>query len=140
MLLLLVGGFTRIRNGYQLLSSPENSQPSHSPRANRRWHSHGRENWIPIIVDTGTVEPFHRFLHWKSHRKKIMFSSGYFLYKHPCIFVNEAGKRFCNETAYHQLVSPLLLRQKSAFIIFDDKTKKDCRCCYGIRFQRRPEV
>lgn len=88
------------------------------------------------IVDTGTVElpPSLPALEITQGKKAIMFSSGYFLYKHPCIFVNEAGKRFCNETAYYQLVSPLLLRQKSAFIIFDDKTKKTVGAAMGYGF------
>jgi len=88
------------------------------------------------IVDTGTVElpPSLPALEITPGKKAIMFSSGYFLYKHPCIFVNETGKRFCNETAYYQVVSPLLLRQKSAFIIFDDKVKKTVGAAMGYGF------
>jgi fumarate reductase flavoprotein subunit len=79
------------------------------------------------IVDTGTVElpPSLPALEVVPGEKAIMFSSAYFLYKYPAIFVNETGKRFCNETAYYQVVSPQILKEKSAYVIFDERVREE---------------
>lgn len=79
------------------------------------------------IVDTGTVElpPSLPALEIDPGKKAIMFSSAYFLYKYPAVFVNEKGKRFFNETAYYQVVSPQILKQEAAFVIFDERVRKE---------------
>jgi len=88
------------------------------------------------IVDTGTVElpPSLPALEVTPGEKALMFSSAYFLYKHPAIFVNETGRRFCNETAYYQVVSPQILREKSAYVIFDDRVRKEAGGGIGFGF------
>ena len=79
------------------------------------------------IVDTGTVElpPSLAALEVVPGKKALMFSSAYFLYKYPAIFVNEKGKRFCDESAYYQITSPKILKEKSAYVIFDDRVRKE---------------
>lgn len=85
------------------------------------------------IVDTGSVElpPSLPAFEVTRGEKAIMLSSAYFLYKFPSIFVNQAGKRFCNETAYYQMVSPLILQQKSSFVVFDDRVKREAGAGMG---------
>lgn len=79
------------------------------------------------IVDTGTLElPVSICaLEIVQGQRAIMFSSAYFTYKWPAIFVNQTGKRFCNETAFYQITSPQILQQKEAYVIFDERVRKE---------------
>ena len=90
------------------------------------------------IVNTGTVElpPSLPALEITPEEKALMFSSAYFLYKYPIIFVNQSGKRFCDESGYYQALSPLVLKQKAAFVIFDDKVKKAAGGSIGYGFSQ----
>jgi flavocytochrome c len=88
------------------------------------------------IVDTGTLElpPSLPALEIVPGEKANMLSSGYFLYKYPAIFINDKGRRFCNETDYYQIVSPQILTQKSAFIIFDQNVRNKAGGNIGYGF------
>jgi succinate dehydrogenase/fumarate reductase flavoprotein subunit len=90
------------------------------------------------IVDTGTVElpPSLPALEVVRGERALMFSSAYFLYKHPCVFVNDTGKRFCNETAYYQVLSPQILKEKAAFVIFDERVRKEGGGGIGFGFSK----
>ncbi len=90
------------------------------------------------IVDTGTTElpPSLPALEIVPAEKAVMFSSAYFLYKYPYIWVNEEGKRFCDESAYYQITSPFISRQKSAYIVFDDKVKTQVGAGMGFGFSK----
>lgn len=88
------------------------------------------------IVDTGCLElpaslPALEVIPGK---KALMFSSAYFLYKYPAIFVNKEGKRFCDESGYYQIIVPLILKEKIAWIIFDEVVKKELGGKIGYGF------
>ena len=90
------------------------------------------------IVDTGTTElpPALPALEIVPAEKAVMFSSAYFLYKYPYIWVDEEGKRFCDESAYYQITAPLISRQKRAYIVFDDKVKTQVGAGMGFGFSK----
>ena len=90
------------------------------------------------IVDTGTTElpPSLPALEIVPAEKAVMFSSAYFLYKYPYVFVNEEGKRFCDESAYYQITSPLICRQNKAFVVFDNKVKTQVGAGMGFGFSK----
>lgn len=90
------------------------------------------------IVDTGTTElpPSLPALEIVPAEKAVMFSSAYFLYKYPYLWVNEEGTRFCDESAYYQITSQLISRQKAAYIVFDDKVKTQIGAGMGFGFSK----
>ena len=90
------------------------------------------------IVDTGTTElpPSLPALEIVPAEKAVMFSSAYFLYKYPYIWVDEEGKRFCDESAYYQITAPFISRQKRAYIVFDDKVKTQVGAGMGFGFSK----
>lgn len=47
-----------------------------------------------------------------------------FLYDHPVVFVDEQGRRFANESSYYAHLTPIVARQRKAFMIFDEETYK----------------
>lgn len=93
------------------------------------------------IVDTGTTElpPSLPALEIVPAEKAVMFSSAYFLYKYPYIWVDDQGKRFCDESAYYQITAPLISRQKRAYIVFDDKVKTQVGAAMGFGFSKNLE-
>jgi len=47
-----------------------------------------------------------------------------FLYDYPVVFVDEQGRRFANESSYYAHLTPIVARQRKAFMIFDEDVYK----------------
>lgn len=75
---------------------------------------------------TGTTDPPLGLPGLETVKGKVVNLLGYnnLFNRHPTLMVNEKALRFTNETEYYQISNPKILKQKKAFIIYDDNAGK----------------